>query len=100
MAIRLRVNKVTGQWMALCAVEYPEEYGDIYLDDAHDHALREKYLADYESEGLIDGSRIAALEAERDQARAERDAAREALDAAKKEAADWKEEAIAMRARS
>jgi len=43
---------------------------------------------------------IAALEAELTQARAERDAARQALDAAKKEAADWKEEAIAMRARS
>ena len=44
--------------------------------------------------------RAAALEAELTQARAERDAARRALDAAKKEAADWKEEAIAMRARS
>jgi len=51
-------------------------------------------------EYLAHRDRIAALEAELTQARAERDAARRALDAAKKEAADWKEEAIAMRARS
>ena len=42
-----------GYWIALCAAEYPEEPGDVYLDDGQDHALRIKYIEDYKSEGLI-----------------------------------------------
>lgn len=50
--------------MALCAAEFPAKEGDVYIDDVQDHALRDKYLADYESEGLIDGARNRKLEAE------------------------------------
>ena len=64
-------------WIALCAAEtIDNQREDVYIDDGQDHALREKYLADYESEGLIDGSRIRALEA----ALARKDAALAAVD--------------------
>ena len=51
MAVRIRV--IRDRLVALCAAEHPAKLGDIYLDDAEDHALRQKYLADYHSEGLI-----------------------------------------------
>lgn len=50
MAIRIR--KVDGHWVALCAAETKPKKGDIYLDDVIDHALRMKFLKDYKSEGL------------------------------------------------
>ena len=51
MAIRIR--KVDGEIIALCAVESGPEDNDIYLDDAIDHALRIKFIKDYESEGVV-----------------------------------------------
>ena len=48
MAIRLRRGG-TG-WRALCAAEYSAVPGDIYLDDAQDHAIREKLYADWRQE--------------------------------------------------
>jgi len=64
MAVRLRW---TGKgWIALCAAEYEAQVGDIYIDDNQDHTLREKYLADYESEGLLNdsGRRVLKLKEE------------------------------------
>ena len=78
-------------WIALCAAEtIDNQREDVYIDDGQDHALREKYLADYESEGLIDGSRIRALEA----ALARKDAALRAADKALKPIADLQEKNI------
>jgi len=51
MAVRLR--EIDGKLVALCAAEYEAEPDDFYIDDAQDHALRQKYLEDYHNEGLI-----------------------------------------------
>lgn len=51
MAVRIRT--VDGKRVALCAALTQPELGDIYLNDSEDHALREKYLWDYETEGLL-----------------------------------------------
>ncbi len=52
MAVRLR-EIYKDQWVALCAAEHEKRFGDVYLDDAQDHALRKKYIEDYRQEGLI-----------------------------------------------
>jgi hypothetical protein len=51
MSIRLRRIEGIG-WVALCAARSVERPGDLYLDDNQDHALRQKCLRDYLSEGL------------------------------------------------
>ena len=51
MAIRVRLLK--GKWVAFCAAITDPEPKDLYIDDAQDHALRRKYIADYLREGLI-----------------------------------------------
>lgn len=51
MAIRIR--KINDETIALCAVEFEPKVGDIYLDDVIDHALRKKFIKDYESEGVF-----------------------------------------------
>ena len=45
MAIRLR--KVSGCYVALCAVESDKKVGDIYLDDAMHGALKTKFAEDF-----------------------------------------------------
>ena len=50
MAIRIR--RIHGETVALCAAETKPNDGDIYLDDNIDHALRVKFIKDYESEGI------------------------------------------------
>ena len=50
MAIRIR--KINDEFVALCAAETEPEDGDLYLDDVIDHALRMKFIEDYESEGV------------------------------------------------
>jgi hypothetical protein len=50
MAIRLR--RVDGVLVALCAARSQEKLGDFYLDDAQHHALAEKFSADFQSEGF------------------------------------------------
>lgn len=50
MSIRLRL--VEGVWVALCAARSIEKEGDIYLDDAHHHALSAKFSADFASMGF------------------------------------------------
>lgn len=51
MAIRIR--KVDGHIIALCAAETKAELGDVYLDDTVHHALNEKFHADYVKMGFI-----------------------------------------------
>ena len=50
MAIRIR--DIDGETGALCAAEFEAKEGDLYLDDVIDHALRVKFIKDYESEGV------------------------------------------------
>ena len=50
MAIRIR--KFGKGVVALCAATYKHRKGDLYLNDAVDHALRQKFLEDYKREGL------------------------------------------------
>ena len=48
MAIRIR--KIGRKTVALCAAKNKYKKGDIYLNDIIDHALRMKFLKDYEKE--------------------------------------------------
>lgn len=48
MAIRIR--KVKGITIALCAQETDEKKGDLYLDDGIHYALAAKFALDWESE--------------------------------------------------
>jgi len=54
----IRVREVDGQLIAFCAALTPEREGDIYLHDGIDHALRNKFRLDYESEGLIPDANV------------------------------------------
>lgn len=46
MSIRIRV--VEGITVALCAAETDPKPGDVYLDDAHHHALAAKFAQDWQ----------------------------------------------------
>jgi hypothetical protein len=50
----IRVRKVDGITVALCAAKTREEQGDIYLDDGIHHALTTKFGVDWKSEGQMD----------------------------------------------
>ena len=50
MAMRLRV--LNGKWVALCAAKAGADIGDVYIDDAQDHAIRAKLSHDNRLEGL------------------------------------------------
>jgi hypothetical protein len=52
MAIRIR--KVKGRLLALCAAKTKPEKDDIYLDDNIHHALSEKFSIDFYSMGFVD----------------------------------------------
>lgn len=56
MAMRLR--KLKGNWLAVCAAKSPEHPGDIYIDDAQDHAIRTKLYHDWEEEGLFSAQKL------------------------------------------
>lgn len=51
MAIRIR--KINGKIVALCAAKNKYKKGDIYLNDTIDHALRIKFLKDHKEEGYV-----------------------------------------------
>ena len=51
MAIRIR--KVDGHFVALCAAETKPEPGDLYLDDNVHHALSGKFYSDHVKMGFI-----------------------------------------------
>ena len=50
MAMRLR--QIEGVWVAVCAAKTRARPGDVYIDDAQDHAIRAKLSHDNRSEGL------------------------------------------------
>jgi hypothetical protein len=50
--VAIRIRRVGGRVVALCAAKTRPESGDIYLDDAEDHALRLKFAGDTKSEGI------------------------------------------------
>ncbi len=54
MAIRIR--KVNGVTIALCAAETNKKFGDLYLDDSIHHALSTKFGLDWHEEGFLDES--------------------------------------------
>ena len=51
MAIRIR--KVNGTTVALCAAKTSPKKNDLYLDDSMHHALSTKFYVDWIEEGLI-----------------------------------------------
>jgi len=51
MAIRIR--KVKGILVALCAAETKPRKNDIYIDDNEHHALYKKFENDFRKEGLL-----------------------------------------------
>ena len=51
MAMRLR--RINGNWVALCATETKAKPNDTYIDDAQDHAIRIKLEHDWLSEGYM-----------------------------------------------
>lgn len=61
MAIRLR--RVDGKLLALCAARTKAEPGDHYLDDGEHGALAAKFWRDYPQVGIVDVEAFAALEA-------------------------------------
>lgn len=50
----IRIRKIEGKLVALCAAKSEPKEGDIYLDDNAHHALYKKFYKDFESEGLIE----------------------------------------------
>ena len=52
MAIRIR--KVNGHIIALCAAVTEPKDGDLYLDDSIHHALSTKFGLDWHEEGFLD----------------------------------------------
>jgi len=51
MAIRIR--KINGHLVALCAAKTKKQKGDIYLDDNLHHVLSDKFYADFVKMGFI-----------------------------------------------
>lgn len=61
----IRVRRVNGVLVALCAAETSEADGDLYLDDAVHYALSQKYWRDYPELGIVDVDDISLAESER-----------------------------------
>ena len=56
MAIRIR--RIDGVLIALCAAKTEAIEGDLYLDDGIHYALSQKYWRDYPEIGIIDDEDI------------------------------------------
>ena len=56
MAIRIR--RVDGYTIALCAAETKPKEGDLYLDDGVHHALSTKFGLDWQEEGFVEESLV------------------------------------------
>lgn len=56
MAIRIR--KINGVTIALCAAVTKHKNGDLYLDDSVHHALSTKFGLDWHKEGFLDKSLV------------------------------------------
>lgn len=53
----IRIRKVNGITIALCAAETNAKSGDLYLDDNIHHALSTKFGIDWKNEGILKKSR-------------------------------------------
>ncbi len=51
----IRIRRIEGETVALCAAKTEAQEGDIYLDDNAHHALTTKFAIDFESEGFYAG---------------------------------------------
>ena len=51
--VAIRIRKVKGELVALCAAEYTAEKDDLYLDDNIHYALADKFMKDWKSNGII-----------------------------------------------
>lgn len=51
----IRIRKIEGETVAMCAAKTEAQEGDIYLDDNSHHALSTKFSVDFESEGFYSG---------------------------------------------
>lgn len=49
----IRIRKIEGETVALCAAKTEAQEGDTYLDDNAHHALMTKFTVDLESEGWL-----------------------------------------------
>lgn len=49
----IRIQKVNGTMVALCADETDAKAGDLYLDDASRHGLSTKFGLDWKQEGWL-----------------------------------------------
>jgi len=49
----IRIRRINGELVALCAAKSKSRKDDIYLGDEEHHALYEKFYSDFKSEGLI-----------------------------------------------
>ena len=49
----IRIRKIRGQTVALCAAKTSAEKADVYLSDNEHHALMVKFTVDLESEGWL-----------------------------------------------
>ena len=49
----IRVRRVNGYTIALCAAETKPKEGDLYLDDSIHHALSTKFGLDWKEEGFV-----------------------------------------------
>ncbi len=65
MAIRIR--KLDGELVALCAAEHEAAEGDIYLHDGVHHALSKKFHADFKAMGFLRADPEEAAEAAKEQ---------------------------------
>ena len=55
----IRVRRVDGTLVALCAAKTDEVDGDIYLNDEVHYALSQKYWRDYEEIDIVDDEGVA-----------------------------------------
>lgn len=49
----IRIRRVNGVVVAICAARSVEKPGDIYLDDGAHFALNDKFSEDFNSEGVV-----------------------------------------------
>ena len=62
-AVAIRLRRVDGKLLALCAARTKTELGDHYLDDEEHRALAEKFWRDYPELNIVDKEAFAAIEA-------------------------------------
>jgi len=59
--VSIRIRRIEGHVVALCAARSVEKPGDVYLDDAEHYALAEKFWDDYPVCGVVCDPVITAL---------------------------------------